>query len=74
MTRSSDCKALRREQLAKEVEREVFVACNKLVGSKYKKLTRKVVFSLRGDSEAREALVGGEKTARDLVKTFGRDS
>ena len=71
LTRSLKCDPLRREELAKEVEKEVFAACNNLVGSRYRKLTRKVVFGLRGDSEAREQLVGGEKGAsRVLVKTY----
>ena len=71
LTRSLTCDPLRREELAKEVEKEVFAACNNLVGSRYRKLTRKVVFGLRGDSEAREQLVLGEKGAsRVLVKTY----
>ena len=75
LTRSSKCNPLRREELAKEVEKEVFAACNNLVGSRYRKLTRKVVFGLRGDSEAREQLVLGEKGgSRVLVQTYLTDS
>ena len=70
LTRSLTCDSLRREELAKEVEKEVFAACNNLVGSRYRKLTRKVVFGLRGDSEAREQLVGGERGASRVVKTY----
>jgi len=75
LTRSLDCSAQRREELAREVEKEVFTACNNLVGSRYRKLTRKVVFGLRGDSETRDQLVvGGEKAASKIVKIYLRDS
>ena len=75
LTRSLTCDPLRREELAKEVEKEVFGACNNLVGSRYRKLTRKVVFGLRGDSETRDQLVvGGEKAASKIVKIYLRDS
>ena len=75
LTRALDCSAQRREELAREVEKEVFTACSNLVGSRYRKLTRKVVFGLRGDSETREQLVVvGEKAASKIVKIYLRDS
>ena len=75
LTRSLDCSAQRREELAREVEKEVFTACNNLVGSRYRKLTRKVVFGLRGDPETRDQLVVvGEKAASKIVKIYLRDS
>ena len=70
----SKCDPLRREELAREVEKEVFAACNNLVGSRYRKLTRKVVFGLRGDPETRDQLIGGEKAASKLVKSHLLDS
>ena len=73
LSRSLDCHPEKRQHLAREVEKEVFAACNNLVGARYRELTRKVVFGLRKDCQAREELVAGEKTANKLVKTFIRD-
>ena len=73
LSRSLDCHPEKRQHLAREVEKEVFAACNNLVGARYRELTRKVVFGLRKDCQAREELVAGEKTASKIVKTFIRD-
>ena len=75
LSRALDCPAQRREELAREVEKQVFTACSNLVGSRYRKLTRKVVFGLRGNPETREQLVvGGEKAASKIVKIYLRGS
>lgn len=56
--------------ISQEVEREVLVRCNNLVGTNYKRTVRRLVFGLRGDQGLTRQLVKGDLTIRTVVGRF----
>ena len=55
--------------LSEKLELEVFRQSNKLVNSKYRKLSRKVIFALKSDSD-RSELLQQNISVKDFVAKF----
>ena len=55
--------------LSEKLEFEIFRRSNRLVNSKYRKLSRKVIFGLKSDSN-KEQLLGQNLSVRDFVAQF----
>lgn len=58
------------EKLASAAEEEIFSKSKKLVGKNYRRLSRRVVFHLRGANNLSESLT--KDTIRDIINTVAR--
>lgn len=57
------------KELSEKLELEIFRQSNRLVNSKYRKLSRKVIFGLKRDSR-KEELLGQKISVKDFVALF----
>ena len=57
------------KELSEKLELEIFRQSNRLVNSKYRKLSRKVIFGLKRDSW-KEELLGQKISVKDFVALF----